>query len=57
MIGNEDKCPSFNEVWEELEHEEGGEAFVTARKIAEEFIKSIELEHAKKEGKEDDNKV
>lgn len=47
-MNNEDKCPSFDEVWEELEHEEGGEAFVRARKIAEELTKSIEIEHDKR---------
>lgn len=46
-MNNEDKCPSFDEVWEELEHEESGEAFVRARKIAEELTKSIEMEHDK----------
>lgn len=44
-MDNQDKCPTFNEVWEELEHGEGDETFVKARKIAEELTKSIELEH------------
>jgi hypothetical protein len=48
VIGNEDKCPSFNEVWEELEHGEGGETFVKARELAEELVKSIEAEHDKR---------
>lgn len=46
-MDNQDKCPSFDEVWEELEHEEDGEIFVKARKIAEELTKSIEMEHDK----------
>lgn len=45
---NEDRCPSFNEVWEELEQGEGGESFVKARKMAEELTKSIEIEHDKR---------
>ena len=47
-MSNEDKCPSFDEVWEELEHGEDGEIFVNARKIAEELTKSIEFEHDKR---------
>ena len=47
-MDNQDKCPSFDEVWKELEHEEGGEVFVRARKIAEELRKSIEAEHDKR---------
>ena len=53
-MSNEDRCPSFDKVWEELEHEEGGEIFVKARKMAEELTKSIEIEHDKKgDGNED----
>ena len=47
-LDNQDKCPSFDKVWEELEHGEGGESFVKARKIAEELTKSIEIEHDKR---------
>lgn len=52
-MSNEDRCPSFDKVWEELEHEEGGEIFVKARKMAEELTKSIEIEHDK--GSNNDN--
>ena len=47
-MDNQDKCSSFDKVWEELEHEEGGETFVRARKMAEELTKSIEIEHDKR---------
>ena len=47
-MSNEDKCPSFDKVWEELEQGEDGEVFVKARKLAEELTKSIELEHDKR---------
>jgi hypothetical protein len=46
-MDNQDRCPSFDKLWEDLEHEEGGEVFVRARKIAEELTKSIEMEHDK----------
>lgn len=52
-MDNQDKCPSFDKVWEELEHGEGGETFVKARKITEELTKSIEIEHDK--GSNNDN--
>lgn len=47
-MSNQDKFPSHDEVWEELEHGEGGETFVKARKLAEELTKSIEIEHDKR---------
>lgn len=46
-MNNEDKFPSHDEVWKELEQGEDGEIFVKARKIAEELTKSIEMEHDK----------
>ena len=51
-MDNQDKCPSFDEVWEELEHGEGGETFVKARKMAEELTKSIEIQHQELENGE-----
>lgn len=47
-MDDQDKFPSHDEVWEELEHGECGETFVKARKIAEELTKSIEIEHDKR---------
>lgn len=56
-MSNEDKFPSHDEVWEELEYGEDGETFVKARKLAEELTKSIELEHDKRRIKNDRRKI
>lgn len=47
-MDDQDKFPSHDEVWEELEQGECGEVFVRARKIAEELTKSIEIEYDKR---------
>lgn len=59
-MDNQDKCPSFDEVWEELEYGEDGEIFVKAWKDAEKLVKSIEIQHDKRwqginEAKESNN--